>query len=70
MKYKFVIKKIQYAYVEDQFDSDTTIEQAMEKLAQLGEDELNFSEPEYHLEVITKEIGKVSKIIWKNDSCF
>ena len=66
MKYKFILKKIQYASIEDEFDSQTTLYDAMNKIAQLSEEELGFSQPEYHLEAVTKENGKISKIIWKS----
>lgn len=68
MKYKFILKKIQYASIEDEFDPQMTIAMAVEKIAQLSEKELDFGRPEYHLEAITKEMGKISKIIWKTPS--
>ena len=70
MKYKFVIKKVQYALFEDELDDESTLKYVVEKIAELSEEELNFSESEYHLEAITKDEGKISKIIWKDQNWF
>ncbi len=68
MKYRFILKKIQYASIEDEFDSQDTIKNICEKLSNLNEEELEFGTAEYHLEAITKESKKTSKIIWKSPS--
>lgn len=64
MKYKFILKKIQYASIDDDFDDNMTIDQALDKIAQLSEEELGFNDPDYYLESITRETSKISKIIW------
>lgn len=70
MKYKFILKRIQYSIVERDFDEDLTLEKALSLITDLEEEEYNFSEPECHLESITKEIGKISKIIWTEKNFF
>lgn len=64
-KYKFVVKKIQYAYHEVEWNEDETIGDVTERLEKLSEEELGFSDPEYHLEAISKTDGKTSKILWR-----
>ena len=70
MKYKFIIKKTQYAFVLREFDSQCTLESALDSISNMGEEEIEFGNPEYNLEAISNEIEKVSKIIWTRPTRF
>jgi|GEM_PF-6532840 hypothetical protein len=64
-KYKHVLKKIQYATLDMEVSDNETIGDITSKIEEMSDEELGFGDPEYHLEAITKEEGKVSKIVWR-----
>lgn len=64
-KYKHLLKKIQYASVDIEVLPHETIGDIMTKIEEMSEEELGFGLPEYHLQAITKEEGKISKIVWR-----
>lgn len=64
-KYKFVLKKVQIASVDVDWSSEETIGDVTDRLEKLSEEEIGFGAPTYHLEAISKEQGKIAKIIWK-----
>lgn len=61
-KCKFILKKIQYASVDEQFHKNETVGDVLERIEKLSEEEIGFGEAEYHLHAIIKEEGKVSKL--------
>ncbi len=67
-KYIFTIKKVQLSFHEENWTSDETVGDVLERIGKLTEEELGFGEPQYHLEVITKDEGKFTKIIWRSET--
>ena len=63
-KYRFLLKKIQQVSICEDCSSDETVEDVIKRIEKMSEDELQFSEPEYHLEAISKDEGKISKLLW------
>jgi hypothetical protein len=70
MKYKFVIKKIEFATIELECEPDETLADVEEKIILLSEDELGFGAPKYEFDAIFKQIGKIDKLIWKDSWSF
>jgi len=64
VKYRFVLKKIELVSNKDDFDSQETIKNIIDRLSR--QEELRFSEAEYHFEVMTDESVIISQIIWKS----
>jgi hypothetical protein len=63
-EYRFIVRKVQEATVSHVCTGQETVEEMMKLIEQLPEDEIEFSEPEYHLVAISKEDFKVSKLLW------
>jgi hypothetical protein len=63
-EYKFIIRKVQEATISHKCTGNETVEEIMKIIEELPEDEIEFSEPEYHLVAISKEDFKVSKLLW------
>lgn len=68
--YKFILKKTQRAVIEGEFDGKSTVEDIINKISEMSEDEMDFGNPEYHLETITRETGKTSKLVWSKENWF
>lgn len=65
-KLRVTIRKIQEGTIEIECDSDSTIAELNERIEQMSEEEIGFSDPEYHLMLICDENDKISKIIWRS----
>ena len=64
-KYVFNLQKVQRASVSLECCSDDTVQEVMKKIQDMSfEKEIEFSDPEYILTAISKDSGKVSKLLW------
>ena len=70
MKYRIIIKKSQMSYIEREFSGDQTLEEALMEIEKLSDEEMEFGEPEYHLDSIIKISGKIKKIVYQQGAWF
>jgi hypothetical protein len=63
-KYKFIIRKYQDAAVEENWDPNESVEDVAKRIEKLSDEDLNYSDPEYQLIGISKDHGKISKLLW------
>ncbi len=63
-KYQFLVQKIQQARITKHCLENQTLDDVLNTIEEMSEEELEFSEPQYQLIGISKDSGKISKIIW------
>lgn len=63
-KYRFLLRKVQQASISEVCSPDETVEDVVKRIEKMSEEDLEFSEPEYHLEAISREEGKLSRLLW------
>ena len=63
-RHYFVLRKIQHATITQESEKDETVEDVCKRIEEIPEEEMDFSDPEYELLAISRDEGKISKLLW------